>query len=106
MATYLEAEPQRKKAAADALKTKLEKLEFQLGISQPSGSGSGGASSSKEDPPAKLAGNKHRFDDTEYLDQSRDINDNVKSAVAAGMLCFVLPVVNHQCMTNNMRYVL
>ena len=27
---------------------------------------------------------KRRFDDTEYLEQSRDIVDNVKNAVAAG----------------------
>ncbi|KAG8920686.1 hypothetical protein FRC01_000643, partial [Tulasnella sp. 417] len=33
--------------------------------------------------PEKLAGKKHRFEDTEYLEQSEAIVDNVKSAVAA-----------------------
>lgn len=33
---------------------------------------------------------KRRFDDTEYLEQSRDIVDNVKSAVATGNYhCFL-----------------
>lgn len=34
-----------------------------------------------------VAGGKHRFDDTEYLEQSREIVDNVRSAVASGE-CF------------------
>jgi len=33
-----------------------------------------------------VAGKKHRFDDTEYLEQSKDIVDGVKNAVAAGLL--------------------
>lgn len=37
----------------------------------------------KEDLVA-LAGKKHKFDDSEYLEQSREINDNVRSAVSAG----------------------
>ncbi|KAG8917544.1 hypothetical protein FRC01_002380, partial [Tulasnella sp. 417] len=36
--------------------------------------------------PEKLAGKKHRFEDTEYLEQSEAIVDNVKSAVAAALL--------------------
>lgn len=30
-------------------------------------------------------GKKRRFDDTEYLEQSRELVDNVKSALAAGL---------------------
>lgn len=33
-----------------------------------------------------LSGKKHRFDDTEYLEQSRELVDNVKSAVSVGLL--------------------
>jgi hypothetical protein len=33
-----------------------------------------------------MSGKKHRFDDTEYLEQSREIVDNVKSAVSIGLL--------------------
>jgi hypothetical protein len=92
LAEYLETEPARKKAAADAAKAKLETLEKRLGIvpasvnpTQPSASGSSSSSANPGDS-AQLAGKKHRFDDTEYLEQSRDIVDSVKSAVSAGML--------------------
>jgi len=80
MAEYIENEPARKKAVVDAQRAKLEALERQLGIDPSAASGS----SSVE--PAKVAGTKHRFDDTEYLDQSRELVDGVKSAVAAGLL--------------------
>jgi hypothetical protein len=87
LAEYLEGEPARKRAAADAQKAKLETLEKKLGVTP--------SSSSTEEPrastskvndgvPEPLAGKKHRFDDTEYLEQSRDIVDGVKSAVTAG----------------------
>jgi hypothetical protein len=37
-------------------------------------------------PPdlAEIAQKKHRFNDTAYLEQSREINDNVRNAVTAG----------------------
>jgi hypothetical protein len=76
MATYLEGEPERKKAAAEEKRAKLEALEKRLGISE--------AGPSQEDESSARAGQKHRFDDTEYLEQSREITDGVKSAVAAG----------------------
>ncbi|CAE6456352.1 unnamed protein product [Rhizoctonia solani] len=78
MATYLEGEPERKKAAAEEKRAKLEALEKQLGITP--------GESSKEGESSARAGQKHRFDDTEYLEQSREITDGVKSAVAAGLL--------------------
>jgi phage protein D len=76
LAEYLEHEPARKKAAAEAQRAKLESLERKLGIE-------GGASSSSNGD-TQVAGKKHRFDDTEYLEQSRELVDNVKSAVTAG----------------------
>jgi len=87
---YLESEPERLKAKADAQKAKLEALERKLGIEPPSKAGAPVAGPSKpsgagEDPPV-LAGRKHRFDDTEYLEQSRDLVDGVKSAVSSALL--------------------
>ncbi|KAH7884551.1 telomere stability and silencing-domain-containing protein [Phlebopus sp. FC_14] len=69
---YMENEEERKKAAAEAKRAKLESLEKKI------------ASASTE--PEAVAGKKHRFDDTEYLEESREIVDNVKSAVSAGLL--------------------
>jgi hypothetical protein len=84
LAEYLEGEPGRKRAAADAQKAKLEALEKKLGIN-----GSSGEASTSKLPngdPEPLAGKKHRFDDTEYLEQSREIVDTVKNAVTVGLL--------------------
>ncbi|KAJ7905627.1 telomere stability and silencing-domain-containing protein [Mycena olivaceomarginata] len=58
---YLESEPDRLKAKADAQKAKLEALERKLGIEPPSKTGTPVAGSSKasgsgEDPPVWLAG--------------------------------------------------
>ncbi|KAJ3480505.1 hypothetical protein NLI96_g8309 [Meripilus lineatus] len=75
LAEYIESEPERKKAQLEAKKAKLEALEKKLGIN-PNGEGS-------SEP---LAGKKHRLDDTEYVEQSRELVDNVKSAVTAAML--------------------
>jgi len=78
LAEYLEQEPARKKAAAEAQRAKLEALERRLGIDKDAGPSSGS--------DAQVAGKKHRFDDTEYLEQSKELVDNVKSAVTAGLL--------------------
>lgn len=73
LADYMASEPERKKAVAEARKAKLEALEKKLGIDP-----SGGASTSKPEPP------KRRFDDTAFLEETREIVDGVKDAVAAG----------------------
>ncbi|KAJ3835189.1 telomere stability and silencing-domain-containing protein [Lentinula raphanica] len=98
LAEYLESEPDRLAAKAEAQKAKLEALERRLGIT---GTDSAVASSSKisssaatpsssssksERPVDAVAGAKRRFEDTEYIEQSREIVDNVKSAVSAGLL--------------------
>lgn len=85
MVEYIENEATRKKVEKETQRTKLEALERQLGINGSSSEGAGSSSA-----PTPLAGKKHRFDDTEYLEQSRDIVDGVKNAVAAGMLCVLL----------------
>ncbi|KAJ3825160.1 telomere stability and silencing-domain-containing protein [Lentinula raphanica] len=78
LAEYLESEPDRLAAKAEAQKAKLEALERRLGIT--------GTDSASERPVDAVAGAKRRFEDTEYIEQSREIVDNVKSAVSAGLL--------------------
>ena len=78
LAAYLENEPERRKAASEARKAKIETLERQLGIDTSS-------DLSKATEVDKIAGTKRRFDDTEYIEQSRNIVDGVKNAVAAGV---------------------
>ena len=70
-------------AKAEAEKAKLEALERKLGI-EPSSSST--KPSDPNSPPDVLAGKKHRFDDTEYLEKSRDLKDGVRNAVAAALL--------------------
>ncbi|KAG9315151.1 hypothetical protein JVU11DRAFT_4274 [Chiua virens] len=67
---YMENEEERKKAAAETKRAKLENLEKKIASADPEAS----------------AGKKHRFDDTEYLEESREIIDNVKTAVSTGLL--------------------
>ncbi|KAI0714445.1 telomere stability and silencing-domain-containing protein [Cerioporus squamosus] len=74
LAEYIESEPLRKKAQQEAQRAKLEALEKKLGMA------AGGSSSDA------AAGKKHRLEDTEYIEQSREIVDNVKSAVSVAML--------------------
>ncbi|KAI9512966.1 telomere stability and silencing-domain-containing protein [Russula earlei] len=81
LAEYLEQEPARKKATVEAQRAKLEALERKLGID-----GDAGPGSSSSADPTQVAGRKHRFDDNEYLEQSRELVDNVKTAVTAGLL--------------------
>lgn len=70
----MEHEQDRKKAAAEAKRNKLENLERKI-------------TAASADSEAH-AGKKHRFDDTEYLEESRELVDNVRSAVTAGKLAF------------------
>ncbi|VDB99449.1 unnamed protein product [Peniophora sp. CBMAI 1063] len=72
LAEYIEAEPERKKAAAEAKAAKLEKLERKLGMAESSATAE--------------TGKKRRLEDTEYIEQSQEIVDSVKSAVKAGLL--------------------
>ncbi|KZT42146.1 hypothetical protein SISSUDRAFT_108913 [Sistotremastrum suecicum HHB10207 ss-3] len=79
LAEYIESEPERKKAAAEAQKEKLEKLERKLGIDPATGE--------------PITGVKRRLDDTEYLEQSKEIVDSVRNAVTAGMFDSALHLV-------------
>jgi hypothetical protein len=72
LAEYIESEPARKKAEAEAKKAKLEALEKKLGISK----------------DAESSHKKRRLDDDEYIEQSKEIVENVKSAVSMGIVSF------------------
>ncbi|TFK49536.1 hypothetical protein OE88DRAFT_1632981 [Heliocybe sulcata] len=67
LAAYLESEPERKKAQKEAEKEKLKALERKIEQADPA------------------VGSKRALVDSEYLEQRREIVDNVKSAVSAGM---------------------
>jgi len=95
LAEYLESEPERLAAKAEAQKAKLEALERKLGIEPSATAGSSKAPAIGSGEPSHLgsvdatpvlAGKKHRFDDNEYLEQSRELTENVKSAVSAALL--------------------
>ncbi|PPQ89320.1 hypothetical protein CVT25_003157 [Psilocybe cyanescens] len=87
LADYIELEPARLAAKAEAQKAKLESLERKLGIDPSSSSSSSSSKPSDPDAPAEvLAGKKHRFDDTEYLEKSQELKDSVKNAVSAALL--------------------
>jgi len=73
LAEYIESEPARKKAEAESKKAKLEALEKKLGISRDEESSQN---------------RKRRLDDDEYIEQSKEIVENVKSAVSAGIAPF------------------
>jgi len=93
-AELLESAPAIHAAAKAAEKAKLEALERSLGISAPApldgeagpGPSTAGNKRLADVDLAELARKKHRFEDSEFLEQSREINDNVRSAVAAGLL--------------------
>lgn len=76
LAEYMEGEPERKKAAAEARKAKLEALERQLGIDP----------ANPEAGPSN-AGQKRRFDDTKFLAETEELKEGVRDAVAAGTSC-------------------
>ncbi len=81
--SYLESEPARKKAQQETQKAKLEALERKLGIS--------GGNINPDAGPS--TGQKRRFDDTEYIEKSQEIVDNVKNAVMAGVWSCGFPLI-------------
>ena len=83
LAEYIQHEPDRIAAKAEAEKAKLEALERKLGI-EPFLSST--KPSDPNSPPDVLAGKKHRFDDSEYLEKSQDLKDGIRNAVAAALL--------------------
>jgi hypothetical protein len=98
-AELLESAPAIRAAAIAADKAKLEALERTLGITQPPPSSSSNSPSSSSTPlPGEkrrnaddinleeIAMKRHKFEDNAYFEESREINDGVRNAVAAGEL--------------------
>lgn len=91
MAEYIEGEGARKQKAAEAAQEKLEKLERKIARAE----GDDGERSGE-------GSKKRRLEDTEYVEQSKEIVENVKSAVLAGEffpyrpLFIMLNVGNHR----------
>ncbi|KAF8968047.1 telomere stability and silencing-domain-containing protein [Flammula alnicola] len=85
LADYIEHEPARLAAKAEAQRLKLETLERKLGIESSSASSSSKPADASAAPTVS-AGKKHRFDDTEYLEKSEELKESVKNAVSAALL--------------------
>ncbi|WWC91403.1 uncharacterized protein L201_006347 [Kwoniella dendrophila CBS 6074] len=97
-AELLESEPTLKAKLLAEEKSKLESLERKLGISpqdntlisENQGEGEGSSSKRKNDIDElnleELASKKHKFEDNKFLEQSREINENVRNAVSKAML--------------------
>lgn len=111
LADYLASAPEREAARIQQTREKLEKLQEEIRkadgeIAAANGSASASTSGPAAERPAEgqgdvsistssiaagtspgntaAAGRKRRLDDQKYIEESREINDNVKSAVAAG----------------------
>jgi len=80
LAEYVANEPERLAAKAEAQRAKLEALERKLGIDPSSSKKPGDISDDV------LAGKKHRFDDTEYLEKTEELKEGVKNAVSVALL--------------------
>lgn len=78
LAEYIESEADRKKNAADERKKKIEKLERQIKAAE------------VDEDGASSSGQKRRLDDTEYVEQSKELVEGVKNAVAAGKTKLIL----------------
>ncbi|WVQ75347.1 hypothetical protein IAR50_004966 [Cryptococcus sp. DSM 104548] len=85
-AELLESEPALRAQAAAAEKAKLETLERKLGINAAESSSSGGKRRPEDVDLEELARKKHKFEDNKFLEESREINENVRSAVSAALL--------------------
>src|SRR6266511_5457504 len=84
LAEYVANEPERLAAKAEAQRAKLEALERKLGIDPSSSSSSSKKLGDISDDV--LAGKKHRFDDTEYLEKTEELKEGVKNAVSVALL--------------------
>ncbi|ODO01714.1 hypothetical protein I350_06540 [Cryptococcus amylolentus CBS 6273] len=85
-AELLESEPALRAQAAAAEKAKLEALERKLGINAAESSSAGGKRRPEDVDLEELARKKHKFEDNKFLEESREINENVRSAVSAALL--------------------
>jgi hypothetical protein len=94
MAELVESAENAPSAQLASDKAKLQALERQLGIGSSSSSAGPSTTSSAPAHPkdrdgpdpelVQLAQKRKKFDDTEFFETSREINDGVRNAVAAG----------------------
>lgn len=77
------------------LKAKLEALERKLGINTAESSEDGSKRKIEDVDLAELARKKHKFEDNKFLEESREINDSVRSAVSAGK--YLLSIFKRTC---------
>lgn len=89
-AELLESEPALRAQAQAVEKAKLEALERKLGINAAESSEDGAKRKIEDVDLAELARKKHKFEDNKFLEESREINDNVRSAVSAGKHPFLM----------------
>lgn len=83
----LESFPEIRAKAAAETKAKLETLERKLGVSSTSDAPAGeGVKRIAEVDVEELARKKHKFDDSKFLEESREINESVRNAVGAALL--------------------
>lgn len=94
-AELLESAPQLRQQAIAAEKARLEAAERSLGLTSADDAGASTSDSTEAGPSnklkriaevdvAELARKRHRFEDNKFFEESREIKDNVRSAVAAG----------------------
>lgn len=87
-AELMESVPTLKAKASAEEKARLEALERKLGVSSTDIDSAPGEGSKRlaEVDLDELARKKHKFDDNKFIEESREINENVRSAVGAALL--------------------
>jgi hypothetical protein len=86
LADYLAGEDERKKEQAEAKKRKLAQLEKQLGIDNKNTQENADKEEGSSTAKGPATGQKRRFDDTKFLEETQEIVEGVRDAVAAGLL--------------------
>lgn len=96
LAEYVASAPEREAAKREEAKARLTKLQEEIQrIDGGNTSGSDKASGSNAGASTSKAGVKRRLDDQKFVEESREMVDNVKNAVAAGELAHTLSLSVH-----------
>lgn len=87
LAEYVASAPEREAAKREEAKARLAKLQEEIQrIDGGNTSGSDKGAGSSAEATTSKAGVKRRLDDQKFVEESREMVDNVKNAVAAGKL--------------------
>lgn len=88
LADYVASAPEREAAKREEAKARLAKLQEEIqrldGGNTSGSDGKAGTSASGTEASTSKAGVKRRLDDQKFVEESREMVDNVKNAVAAG----------------------